>query len=203
MDGPAGLLFHAPEEGTMIRTLRAGAIALSLVFIPFIAAAQVTPGTTLTGTLDQDINSQNAVVGQSFTISNAHSSNYNVNGATIYGHVSNVQRAGQGTSGLIELTVDKVNTRSGNVYLATGYVSQANMTTKNNTTKEAVGAIAGAVVGNILTHGGGKTLGTLAGAAGGYALAKNNRANVSVAAGSTVSVQLSSSRRQSSVYHRH
>ncbi|MFN2528955.1 MAG: hypothetical protein ABR584_09605 [Candidatus Baltobacteraceae bacterium] len=187
----------------MIRTLRAGAIALSLVFIPFIAAAQLTPGTTLTGTLDQDINSQNAVVGQGFTISNAHSSNYNINGATIYGHVADVQRAGQGTPGKIELAIDKVNTRSGNVYAATGYVAQANVQTKSNATKEAVGAIAGAVVGNILTHGGGKTAGTLAGAAGGYLLAKNNKAAVTIGAGSTVSVQLSSSRRQSSVYHRH
>ena len=185
----------------MIRILRTSAIALSLVFIPFIAAAQLTPGTTLTGTIDQDINSQNAVVGQSFTISNAHSSNYNINGATIYGHVSAVQRAGQGTPGQIQLTVDKVNTRSGNVYLASGYITEANVQTKSNATKEAVGAIAGAVVGNILTRGAGKQGGMLAGAAGGYLLAKNNKAAVTIAAGTPVSVQLSSTRRQSSVYH--
>ena len=183
----------------MIRTLRASAVALTLAFIPIIAAAQLTGGTTLTGTLDQDLNSGNAQVGQTFTISNAHSSNYNVNGATIYGHVVAVQRAGQGTPGKIELAVDKVNTRSGNVYAATGYVTDAPVTTKNNTTKEAVGGIAGAVVGSLLGHG--STTAVLAGAAGGYLLAKNNRQNVTLSAGSTINVQLSQARRQSSVYH--
>ncbi|MDQ6930205.1 MAG: hypothetical protein M3126_06020 [Candidatus Eremiobacteraeota bacterium] len=183
----------------MIKTLRASAVALTLAFIPAIALAQVSPGTTLNGTLDQDINSQNAQVGQTFTISNAHSSNYNINGATIYGHVVSVQRAGQGTPGKLELQIDKVNTRSGNVYAATGYVSNANMTTKSNAGKEAVGAIAGAVVGSLLGHGGGgKTFGTLAGAAGGYLYAKNSRENVNIAAGSNVSVAVSTARRQSS-----
>ncbi|GAC1654497.1 MAG: hypothetical protein NVS9B12_05070 [Vulcanimicrobiaceae bacterium] len=188
----------------MFSTLRASAIALTLAFIPAIAMAQVTSGTTLTGTLDQQIDSGSAQVGQTFTISNAHSSNYNINGATIYGHVVSVQKAGQGTPGKLELVIDKVNTRSGNVYLASGYVSDAQMTTKKNTTNEVIGAVAGGLVGSMLGHGGGgKTFGTLAGAAGGYLYAKNARQNVSLGAGSNVNVAISTARRQSSIYHRH
>ena len=187
----------------MISTLRASAIALTLAIIPAVALAQVTGGTTLSGTLDQTLSSANAQVGQTFTISNAHSSNYNINGATIYGHVVSVQHAGQGTPGKLELVIDKVNTRSGNVYAATGYVSDAQMTTKKNTTNEVVGAVAGGIVGSLLGHGGGgKTFGTLAGAAGGYLYAKNARQNVSMASGTNVSVALSTARRQSSIYHR-
>ena len=188
----------------MISTLRAraSAIALTLAFIPAIAMAQVAPGTTLTGTLDQTLSSGNATVGQSFTISNAHSSNYNINGATIYGHVVSVQKAGQGTPGKLELVIDKVNTRSGNVYAATGYVSAAEMTTKKNTTNEAIGAVAGGIVGSLLGHGGGgKTFGTLAGAAGGYLYAKNARQQVSINSGTNVSVAISTARRQSGIRH--
>ena len=183
----------------MTRSIRAALGALALAFIPLAAFAGITAGTTLTGTLDQDITSANAVVGQGFTMSNVHSSNYDVNGATIYGHVAAVQRAGQGTPAKLELVVDKVNTRSGNVYQVGGFVSQANVTTKSNATKEGVGALAGAVAGSILTHG--STTGLLAGAAGGYLIAHNSRENVTISQGSTVSVELSQSRRQSSVYH--
>lgn len=177
----------------IFRTILAG---LGFVLIPAAALAALTGGTTLTGTLDQSISSKDAYVGQTFTISNAHSSDYNVNGATIYGHVVAVQRAGQGTPGKVTLAIDKVNTRSGNVYVVSGFVTDAAETTKSNATKEAVGALAGAVVGNILTRGGAKTTGTLAGAAGGYILAKNNRENVTISQGTGISVRLSAARRQ-------
>lgn len=186
----------------MNRILRPALITMAFALVPFMAAAAISPGTTLTGTLDQSISSKDAQVGQSFTISNAHTSDYNINGATIYGHVVSVQRAGQGTPGKVELAIDKVNTRSGNVYQASGYVTDAAEVTKSNATKEGVGAIAGAVLGNILTRGGGKMGGTVAGAAAGYILAKNNRENVTIGAGTNINVQLSSARRQASIYHK-
>lgn len=185
----------------MNRVLRTMLAGLSFVLIPAAALAAISAGTELTGTLDQNLSSKDAQVGQSFTISNAHTADYSINGATIYGHVVAVQRAGQGTPGKITLAIDKVNTRSGNVYQATGYVTTAAETTKSNATKEAVGAIAGAVVGSILTHGGAKTTGTLAGAAGGYILAKNNRENVTIAQGTGISVKLSATRRQATPTH--
>ena len=72
-------------------------IATALIALaPLAALAQVTPGTTLVGTFDTNLSSNHAQPGTPFTISNAHSSNYDINGATIYGHVASVQSAGQG-----------------------------------------------------------------------------------------------------------
>ena len=73
------------------------------------------------------------------------------------------------------------------------------MNTKSNALKEAGGALAGMLVGNAI----GKTLfhtgaGGAVGAIGGFAVAKNNRSNVVVPAGSNVVVQIVSARRQAS-----
>jgi hypothetical protein len=167
----------------------------TLALLPLLAAAQITPGTVLVGTMDQTLSSKDAQVGQPFTISNAHSLNYNISGATIYGHVANVQRAGQGTPGRIDLEFDKVNTRSGNVYRVVGYAANVQLITKANTGKEAVAAGAGALLGSLLTH---RTFGTLAGAAAGYVVAKNNRAQVEIPQSSVISVRIEQSRRQAS-----
>lgn len=181
-----------------IKNLLAAAIVSAATLIPIAGLAAIAPGTVLSGTMDQSINSSSAQVGQTFTISNAHSPNYNINGATIYGHVSSAQRASQGRPGKIQLTVDRIRTRAGNTYVAAGYVTDAQVITKSNATKEAVAGLAGAVIGSIVTHG--RTGGLLAGAAGGYLLAKNNRQNVTINPGSKITVQLSQTRRQASHY---
>ncbi|MBV9973010.1 MAG: hypothetical protein JO135_06715 [Candidatus Eremiobacteraeota bacterium] len=181
----------------MIRNVFTAIIATALGLFPMIAAAQITPGTDLVGTMDQNLSSRDAVVGQPFTISNVHSLNYNISGATIYGHVAAVQRAGQGTPGRIELEFDKLNTRSGNVYHIVGYTTNVQVNTRPNTGKEAAAAAGGALLGSLLTH---RWLGTIAGAAGGYMLAKNNRANVDIPASSVVSVRVQQSRRQTGRY---
>lgn len=161
--------------------------------LPLAALAQLTPGTTLAGTIDQDLSSNHVVVGQPFTISNAHSANYDIHNAKIYGHVASVQRAGQGTPGKITLAFDKVNTTSGNIYQISGYASQVNVVTKTNAGKELGAAAAGALVGGLLGHGVGAILG--AGAGGLYA--KNSRQNVDIPANTQVTVQITRSLRQS------
>nr|MDQ2663796.1 hypothetical protein [Candidatus Eremiobacteraeota bacterium] len=67
-----------------IKNFLAAAIVSAATLIPIAGLAAIAPGTTLSGTMDQSINSSSAQVGQTFTISNAHSPNYNINGATIY-----------------------------------------------------------------------------------------------------------------------
>jgi len=170
-------------------------ILASAVFAlaPLAALAQLSPGTTLTGNINQNLSSNHAYVGEGVTISNAHSPNNYINGATVYGHVSGVQPAGQGTPGKITLSFDKVQTRSGSVYFVRGYASNVNVQTKNNTLKEIGGAAAGALVGGLLFHG----VGALIGAGSGALLAKNNRQNVLIPQGSMVSVQVVRARRQS------
>jgi len=177
----------------MTRTLSALFAAALVATLPLAALAQLTPGTTLVGNMDQSLSSGNAQPGQTFTVSNAHSTDHNINGAVIYGHVASVQRAGQGTPGKIHLAFDKVNTRSGNIYLVQGYASNVDVQTKNNTGKELLGAAGGALVGGLLGHG----LGAIIGAGAGGLYAKNNRQNVTIPQGSTITVQLTQSRYQS------
>jgi hypothetical protein len=177
----------------MVRKLTSILAGALFAVLPLAALAQLTPGTTLVGTFDANLSSNHAVVGQPFTISNAHSTNYDINGATIYGHVASVQSAGQGRPGKITLAYDKVNTRSGNVYQISGYTSNVDMSTKSNTAKTLGGAAAGALVGGLLGHG----IGALLGAGAGGALAGNNRQNVLIPQGSSISVQIVRVRRQS------
>jgi len=176
--------------GRKLTTLFAGIL---FAVLPIAALAQLSPGTTLTGTFDANLSSNHAQVGQPFTISNVHSSNNDINGATIYGHVASVQAAGQGTSGKIRLTYDKLNTRGGGIYQISAYTANVDMQTKSNAGKTVGGAAAGALVGGLLGHG----IGALLGAGAGAAIAGNNRQNVLIPQGSSISVQIVRSRRQS------
>ena len=166
-------------------------VVTTALTLPLAAAAQIAPGTTLTGHIDTGFDSKSAQVGQRFLLHDVHSSNYDINGATVYGHVSAVQRAGQGTNATISLSVDKINTRSGNIYKVVAYVSDMKVETKSNALKEVGGGAAGALVGGLIGHG----VGAVIGAAGGALYAKNSRENVTIPQGSLVTVQIASSSR--------
>lgn len=176
----------------MIRKLAALGAAALIGILPLAGDAQIDPGTKLIGSLDQTLSSSSVQVGQPFTLSNAHTTNYNINGARVYGHVSAVQRPGQGTNAKINLAFDKVNTRSGNIYAIQGYAENVQVDTKSNAGKELLGAAGGALIGGLIGHG----IGAIIGAGAGGLVAKNNRQNITIPAGSLVTVQVVSSRRQ-------
>lgn len=178
----------------IIHKILAAAAVSAIALLPAIGSAAISPGTALSGQMDQDITSANASVGQGFTISNVHSADNKITGATIYGHVSSVQKAGQGTPGKIELQVDRVHTRAGNDYQVQGYVSDAKVVTKSNATKEAVAGLAGAVISSVLMRK--NPYAFVLGAAGGYLYAKNNRENVTIPQGSALTIKVSVARRQ-------
>ena len=161
----------------------AAIVALSM----HVAWAQLHAGTKLIGDMDRTLNSKDAQVGQTFKLLSVHTTNHDVNGATLYGHVAHVQRAGQGTPAKIELAVDKVDTSSGSIYKVSGEVVNVQVNTKSNAGKEALAAGGGALVGGLL--GGGTW--ALIGAAGGYIVAKNSRQNVTIPQGSLVTVHVS------------
>jgi hypothetical protein len=165
------------------------AICLLVTVSAQVVLAQIHAGTKLTGAINESLNSKDAQVGQTFTLSNAHTSNYDVTGATLYGHVSHVQRAGMGTPGKIELAVDKVNTKSGSIYKISGQVVNMQVNTKSNAGKEALATAGGALLGGLLGNG----TWALVGAAGGFLVAKNSRENVTIPQGSLVTVEVSSS----------
>ena len=180
----------------MNKSLTAALIA-ALALAPAIASAAITPGTSLTGNMDESLSAPGAQVGQAFTMSNVHSQDRNINGATLYGHVASVSGPSQGRNASIILAFDKLHTRSGNSYAITGSATQTQTNTKSNALKEVGGAAAGAIVGSII----GRTLlhtnlGAPIGAAGGYVAAKNNRAGITIPQNAVVTVQIESARPQ-------
>jgi hypothetical protein len=167
-------------------------LAAVLVTFAGVALANISPGTKLTGNINRSLDSKDAQVGQTFLLTDVHTSNFDINGATLYGHVANVQHAGQGTPGKIELAVDKVNTRAGSIYKTTGEVTNVQVDTRSNAGKEAAAAAGGALVAGLLGKSG---WWAALGGAGGYLVAKNSRQNVSIPQGSLVTVTVSQATR--------
>ena len=174
------------------------ALAALAIVLPTAASAQPAPGTTLNGTIQQTIDTKSANVGQTVSLINVASANGSgsIVGARLDGTVTQVVRAGQGRTAQLKMRFTRLRTADGKTYAVDGIVTGMKEQTKSNLTKEAAGAVGGMIVGNIL----GKTLGVkgggLVGAAGGFLMMKNSKENMTVPAGSVVSVQLESARRQ-------
>jgi hypothetical protein len=171
--------------------------ALVLAVFASGVALALSPGTNLSGQINQTIDTGHAYVGQMVTISNVSAPGAGIYNAKMYGTVTKVVSAGQGRPAQLRITLNRLVLSNGTTYSIVGVVTGWNAVTKNNTIKEVAGALGGMIVGNVLGkwifHGGG---GGLVGAAGGYLAAKNNKSNMVVSQGSTVQVQLVSARRQ-------
>jgi hypothetical protein len=176
----------------MIRPLITALAAVVLGVAPLAAAAQVAPGMTLHGTINQNLSSNHAYVGEPVSLSGVWSSNGAIRHATVYGHVREVVPAGQGTSGKIRLAFEQVRAPQG-TFTIQSRVTSIQAVTKSNAGKEVGAAAAGGLIGGLLGHG---ALGAVLGAGGGYVIAKNNRENVNISAGSPVSIQVLRSYRQ-------
>jgi len=174
-----------------IRYLTATVLCGAFVFAPLVTVADISPGTVLTGTIDRELDSKDTQPGTTFLLHDVHSSNHDVNGGVVYGHVESVQSAGQGRPGKINLAVDKINTRAGNIYKLDGYATDVKVNTKSNAGKEAAAAAGGAIVGGLF---GGWA--AIAGAAGGFLVAKNSKQNVKVPNGSLVTFHITKAKRQ-------
>ena len=174
--------------------------ALVLAVLASGVALALSPGTNLSGQINETIDTGHASVGQMVTISNVSAPGANIYNATMYGTVTKVVSAGQGRPAQLRITLNRLRLSNGTMYTIVGVVTGWNAVTKNNTLKEVAGAVGGMLVGNVLGkwifHG--ASGGGLVGAAGGYLTAKNNRSNMVVSQGSTVQVQLVSARRQTS-----
>ncbi len=175
---------------TLAGTALAGFMAVTMV----VAQAALTAGSLLNGTINQNLSSNHAYVGEPVSLSNVTSNDGSgsVTGGTLYGYVASVQKASQGRPGKIQLAFTRLVSH-GVTYTVNTTVTQTNVQTKNNALKEAGGALAGMLVGNAI----GKTIfhtgaGGIIGAAGGFLLAKNNRQDVNIPAGTVVQVQVNS-----------
>jgi hypothetical protein len=185
----------------MRSSITIGSFAALVCATVVAAQAALTTGSLLDGTITQTYSSKDAYAGQAVVLRNVTSDDRSgsVSNGTLYGYVSSVQKASQGKAGRIGFTFTKLVTGSGATYAVNTTVTQMEANTKNNGVKEAGGALGGMLVGNAI----GKTLfhasgfGAI-GAVGGFLLAKNNRQDISVPAGTVVQVQINSiTRRQS------
>jgi hypothetical protein len=172
---------------------------LLAVLLPIAVSAQPAPGTKLSGTLQQSVDTKTAAVGQPVTLIDVKSSDRaEIVGARLEGTVTKVVRAGQGKPAQLQMTFNTLRLADGTTYAVEGVVTGTSAKTKSNVLKEAGGAVAGMLVGNALGKLVGIAGGGLVGAAGGFLIAKNSKENMTVAAGSVVNVQLQNARRQAS-----
>jgi uncharacterized protein YcfJ len=105
--------------------------------------------------------------------------------------VLEVQKAGQGRNPTLEIEVDHIRLagRSTNIPLA-ATISKIAPKQGANVGAGAVGAGAGMLVGNWIGKMVGTNAGGAVGAAAGFMLASNNKQDITIGAGSDVSVQL-------------
>jgi len=157
-------------------------------------------GTMISGTLSNDLNTATAQVGDQFSVNvtppypNGDPSFTN---ATIRGQVAAVTRAGQGTQPQLGLTFSHIVFGNGQTMAIAGHITTADEKRSSAIPQQAIGALAGLLVGNAL----GKTVlhtsgGGIAGAAGGFLYGNNLKTNFVIQRSSTVTIQLDQPLRQ-------
>lgn len=114
----------------------------------------------------------------------------------LLGTVTKVVRASQGRAAQLQMRFRTLRLADGTAYNVDGLVTGMKAKTKSNIVKEAAGAVGGLLVGNVLGKALGLAGGGLIGAAGGFLIMKNSKANMIIASGAVVSVQLESVKRQ-------
>jgi len=172
-------------------------VAASLLsFAPARSATATLPTYAIIHTvLQTSINTKTAYVGQKVTFGViAPYANPKLNGATIVGHVTSVQKAGRGTNPEIAGVSDRIVFSNG----SSSPISCALLGTvkgtpnKSSAARTAGGALAGMAVGNMV----GKSLfggnaGGAVGAVAGGAMAHNVRQDITIAAGTPIDLELS------------
>jgi hypothetical protein len=141
-------------------------------------------GETVVAVVDNDLSSATAREGDRFTAIVRLPSQYE--GATVEGHVSNVQRSGRVTGrSQMTLNLDSIRLRNGSSYRFAGLIesvrtaqgdtvrvdNEGSVRDENQTTKTvqrtAIGTAVGAIIGAIAGGGKGAAIGAIVGAGGG------------------------------------
>lgn len=193
------------------RNVAAASFAAAILTLGVAASAQTVPAGTEIHTvlLSNDLNTKSTEIGQRFTmevVSPYPNGDARFANARVYGHVASVRAAGQGKKPELGLAFDQVRLTNGRSAPVVASVVKMQTVQDNTTARKALGAGVGAAVGSqtigrLLGGTAGSVVGILGGAAGGYAYGANNKANVTVPHGATVTMQLTNdlveTRRQS------
>jgi hypothetical protein len=144
----------------------------------------VPDGTRIVGVLDSDLSTRTAAVGDRFTLRVTDPAEFS--GATIEGHVSQIERSGRLTGrSVMTLDFDSIRLRDGRNYTFGGLVEGVRTTggevvrvdtegavrdesqTTKTETRAAIGTAVGAIIGAIAGGGKGAAIGAILGAGGG------------------------------------
>ena len=178
------------------RILFAAALAAVLIPATALAAQVIAAGTTMDTKLNVALDTKTSYVGQpiSLTVQAPYpEDNPAFENAKIYGHVTSVVSGGQGRNPQMSIALDSIRyPQSGSDVRLNAQVTGFEKVHKNKVASVAGATLAGMVAGNSI----GKWLGIggvgpgAVGAAAGYLLSSNNKANFHVPAGSDVGVKL-------------
>lgn len=170
------------------------AVAAAMLLAPSMAPAAgvvvMSTGTMVDATMNQTIDSGSAQVGQTFTMNVVPplpQGNPAYSGATLYGHVTQVAAAGQGTKPELAFAIDKITLPNGDVGHPILMVQSQQTQQHSNATRLVAGAAAGMLLGNwvgkaVFSSNAGGAVGLFAGAL----YASNMHTNVSLRQGSEV-----------------
>jgi hypothetical protein len=181
------------------KSLQALAVA-ALAALPVAAGAQATGDTLLgsqtviTGTLEQQINSKTANVGDPFVLdvqAPYPGDDQRFAGAHIYGHVKAVTHASLAKKGVVQLATDRLTLTDGTTAsLVSDILSvDAQGNRANSTVKTIAGGVVGQIVGNYIGKHIGTDVGGAIGAIGGAIYGANTGQNVTLNQGSQVSLK--------------
>jgi len=168
------------------------AAAMLVVALPALAAEPIPEGTTISGSLANDLDSGKAQVGDGFTLVIVRpypNGDPTYAGAFVRGHVAKVIRAGQGRKAELDLAFDSIVLPDGTTAPLTGHVLTVQPKKKSAIGQQAAGAGIGMVIGNFIGKKIGTSLGGLAGAIGGFLFANNRKTNFVVPKQSLVTLQ--------------
>jgi hypothetical protein len=148
------------------------------------ANVDLPAGTTIDGTIQQELNSKTAEDGQRFTMVTS-------SGSRIRGHLSQVARATvTGRKAHMKLNVDTITFGDGTSAPIDADIIAVSQKKQTNYVQAAGQVLGGMIVGNIIGKAVGTNLGGLVGVAGGGLLAANSSSNIVVPAGSAARIKL-------------
>ena len=167
---------------------------VAALLVPSMAPAarvvSLASGSMVTAKMNQTIDSGSAYNGQKFTmtvVSPYPQGNSAFSGGTLYGHVTKVVAAGQGTNPELAFAIDRIGLANGDQGRPLLIVQSEETQRHNNLTNTALTGLAGMIVGNWIGKAVFKTnIGGAVGAIAGVLYANNKRTNVSLRRGSAV-----------------
>ena len=171
-------------RSTSLATAATLLLSSILLTVPAGAATANFPaGSTLSGTIQQDINTKTAQDGQRFTM-------VTPSGSVIIGHLSEVDRANIGRKAHVKLNFDDIRFGDGTSAPIRAKLIGVQQHKKVNYVQAAGQVLGGMIVGNIVGKAIGTNLGGLVGVAGGGLLAANTSTNIEIPSGAQAQIQL-------------